>query len=128
MLATTVAPLATSSGTTWSSHAAMPGPCRPTAFSMPCAVGWSRGAGLPSHANAASDLVTTAPTDARSKAPASSTPYPAVPEAVITGDDNVTAPMRVVRSIDMSCPPVDRRRTNLTSSGPVRGIPAGAAP
>ena len=52
----------------------MPGPCRPTALIIPCAVGWSRGAGLPSQAKAASDLVTIAPIDARSNDEASSTP------------------------------------------------------
>ena len=58
----------------------------------------SAGAGLPSHAKAASDLVTTAPTDARSKDPANSTPYPAVPDAVMTGERSSTEPIRAVRS------------------------------
>ena len=57
MLATIVAPVAARSSTTWSSQYWTPGPCSPTALSMPCAVGWSRGAGLPAHSKAASDFV-----------------------------------------------------------------------
>ncbi len=118
MLATTVAPLDTRSGTTWSSQCSMPGPCNPTALSMPCAVGCKRGAGLPSHANAASDLVTSAPIDARSNAPASSTPYPAVPDAVMTGEANSTVPIRDRQ--------VDRRGARARQ--PAAGEPHGIRP
>ena len=65
--ATTVAPVASRSGRTWSSQCGTPGPCRPTALSIPFGVGCSRGAGLPAHSKAASDLTTTAPSADRSR-------------------------------------------------------------
>ena len=92
MLATTVAPARSSPGSTWSRQCGTPGPCSPTALSIPDGVGRSRGAGLPLHSNAASDLTTTAPSSARSNDPASSVPYPAVPDAVITPLRSVTDP------------------------------------
>ena len=46
---------------------ATPGPCSPTALSIPRAVGCRRGAGLPAHSYAASDLTTTAPSADRSR-------------------------------------------------------------
>ena len=50
-----------------------------------------RGAGLPAHSNAASDFTTTAPSAARSRYGASSAPWPAVPDASITGDGSSRA-------------------------------------
>ena len=47
--AMTRAPRARSAGRSWSTQCSTPGPCRPTALSMPAAVMCSRGAGLPGH-------------------------------------------------------------------------------
>ena len=44
-----------------------PGPCRPTALSMPARVGCRRGAGFPAHGKGASDFTTTAPSPPRSR-------------------------------------------------------------
>ena len=66
--------------------AATPGPCSPTALSIPCGVGCSRGAGLPAHSKAASDLTTTAPSaDEVEERRQLGRRSPAVPDAVITG-------------------------------------------
>ena len=64
--ATTVAPRACSAGRCRSRHAATPGPARPTELTMWPDCATTRGAGLPSQANAARDLTTTAPSAERS--------------------------------------------------------------
>ena len=74
MLATTVAPVSSSPGRTFADQYSMPGPCSPTAFIMPWRVGWTLGAGFPGHSYGASDLVTIAPIDDRSKNGESSVP------------------------------------------------------
>ncbi len=66
MLATTVAPVASSGGSSSRSHTSTPGPWRPTELSMPPWVSCTRGAGLPGHGSADSDLTTTAPSADRS--------------------------------------------------------------
>ena len=67
MLTTTRAPVADSRGRSSASQAPTPGPCSPTLFSIPDGVWWTRGAGLPGHGPADSDLTTTAPRSARGK-------------------------------------------------------------
>jgi len=44
----------------------MPGPCKPTAFNMPPAVGDNRGEALPAHTKGASDFTTNAPSELKS--------------------------------------------------------------
>ena len=66
MLATTRAPVASRAGSSCSNHASTPGFCRPTLLSMPASTSVTRGAGLPAHGSAESDLTTTAPSDDRS--------------------------------------------------------------
>ena len=63
--AITRAPAARSAGRSCAIHAVTPGPCSPTAFNMPAAVMCSRGAGLPGHGSADSDLAVIAPSRAR---------------------------------------------------------------
>src|SRR4051812_17091038 len=114
MEATTRAPVATRAGRSSASHAATPGPCSPTALTMPAGTVWRRGAALPDHGYGASDLATTAPRAARSTAPASSAPCPAVPDAVSTGLGRTTEPTVAVRSA-VGIPP--NRRTALVGPG-----------
>ena len=61
MLTTTRAPESCSAGRSSATHAASPGPCRPTLLSMPAPTSCTRGAGLPGHGSTESDLTTTAP-------------------------------------------------------------------
>ena len=63
---------------------------------MPPWVSWTRGAGLPGQGSADSDLTTTAPSDPRSTKRPSSSPWPAVPDAVMIGPSRVTEPTWVV--------------------------------
>ena len=92
-----VAPVAASAGQVVApASAATPGPCSPTALIIPTPVGCSRGAGLPAHSNAASDLTTMRAERRRGRGTtASSAPCPAVPDAVITGFGSSTDPTRV---------------------------------
>ncbi len=99
MLATTVAPVANNGGSSSASHVATPGPWRPTELSMPAGVSWTRGGGLPAHGSTDSDFTTTAPRPARSTCRASSSPWPAVPDAVITGWRSATDPTVVAMSV-----------------------------
>ena len=61
MLATTVAPVASTAGSSCSRHAATPGPWRPTLLIIPDGVGCTLGAGFPGQGPDPSDLTTTAP-------------------------------------------------------------------
>src|SRR5580692_644992 len=92
MLTTTRAPDWPSAGRSSVTHAASPGPWRPTLLSMPAPTSWTRGAGLPGHGSTESDLTTTAPRSANPPYADSSVPCPDVPEAVITGLERVTLP------------------------------------
>jgi len=65
MLTTTVAPAAASSGSSVSNHDSRPGPLSPTLLSMLGPDSVTRGAGLPGHGSADSDLTTWAPSEPR---------------------------------------------------------------
>ncbi len=52
----------------------MPGPWRPTAFTIPDAVMCSRGAGFPAHGSGLTDFAVTAPSRAGSPSRATSSP------------------------------------------------------
>src|ERR1700683_4662646 len=95
MLTTTRATVSLSAGRSAVTHAARPGPCRPTLLSMPAPTSCTRGAGLPGHGSTESDLTTTAPRSANAPYSDSSVPCPDVPEAVITGLERVTLPTLV---------------------------------
>ena len=81
MLATTVAPVSASGGSSSANQAAIPGVCNPTLLSRPASTGSNRGGGLPAQGSTDTDLTTTAPREARSRKGASSAPWPDVPEA-----------------------------------------------
>ena len=59
---------------------------------MPEGVGWSLGDAFPSHLSACRDLTTIAPRSSKFMYSHNSLPYPAVPEAVITGFGKLTDP------------------------------------
>src|SRR5439155_5156543 len=82
-------------------HASAPAFCNPTLFSIPASLSYTRGAGLPPHASADTDFVTTAPSADKSMYRANSSPCPAHPDAVITGCVRETEPTPVRRSTDM---------------------------
>src|SRR5439155_8707816 len=85
MLATTRAPVASSGGSSSSSHASAPAFCNPTLLIIPASLSYTRGAAFPAHASADTDFVTTAPSEERSIYRANSAPCPAHPDAVRTG-------------------------------------------
>src|SRR5580692_5873538 len=95
MLTTTRAPDSPSAGRSSVTHAASPGPWRPTLLSMPAPTSCTRGAGLPGQGETESDLTTTAPRSANAPYSDSSVPCPDVPEAVSTGLEKVTLPTLV---------------------------------
>src|SRR5207248_9809687 len=117
--ATIRALVASSSGSSSASHASAPGFWRPTLFSIPPSVSWRRGAALPAHGSADSDLTTTAPNDDRSRYAPSSAPCPAVPDAVITGLGNSTEP--TVAAMSTACRGVPLR---LLTTRALRSPPA----
>src|SRR5664279_3909875 len=98
MLTTTRAPTAASLGRSSAIHASRPGPWSPTLLSIPAGVWWTRGAAFPGHGSTDRDLTTTAPSSDRGKYACSSSAWPAVPEAVITGLGSSTEPRRTERS------------------------------
>ena len=79
-------------GKSLASQCATPDPCRPTALIIPCAIGCTRGAGLPAHASALNDFTTTAPSVERSPYADNSAPWPAVPDAAMIGCANSSSP------------------------------------
>ena len=131
--ATTRAPVASSAGRSSASQAATPGPWRPTELIIPAVVSCTRSGGFPATGSACSDFTTTAPSAARSRYGASSAPWPAVPEAVITGLGNLTEPTVTAMSTGVStarsaAPPAGGGRrwpgSNLTGGSPA--APGGA--
>src|ERR1700689_4656395 len=95
MLTTTRAPVSLSAGRSSVTHAARPGPWRPTLLSMPAPTSCTRGAGLPGHGSTESDLTTTAPRSAHPPDSDSPVPCPDVPDAVSTGLERATLPTLV---------------------------------
>ena len=73
------APRDSSQGRSRWRNASMPGPCRPTEYSIPLGVSAIRGVGLPARGSSVTDLVITAPILATSKNWASSRPAPGAP-------------------------------------------------
>src|ERR1700722_11059132 len=95
MLTTTRDPDWCSAGRSSATHAASPGPCRPTLLSIPDPTSCPRGAGLPGHGSTDSDFTTTAPSSPSAPYSESSVPCPDVPDAVSTGLGRVMLPTRV---------------------------------
>ena len=87
-----------SSGSFSATNRWTPMPCRPMALIMPAGVSTIRGGGCPSRSLRNRPLTATPPSDARSTAPAYSTPYPKQPDAAMTGLRSRSAPMLTERS------------------------------
>src|SRR5271170_4602543 len=125
MLTTTRAPESCSAGRSSVTHAASPGPWRPTLLSMPAPTSCTRGAGFPGHGSTESDLTTTAPRSRSAPYSDSSVPCPDVPEAVSTGLARLTLPT-LVASV------AARRASGAALTAPSLlvgdGGPAGRAP
>src|ERR1700734_3691251 len=125
MLTTTRAPDSPSAGRSSVTHAASPGPWRPTLLSMPAPTSCTRGAGLPGQGETESDLTTTAPRSANAPYSDSSVPCPDVPEAVSTGLEKVTLPTLVASMAARR--PAGAALTGRRSPAP-GGDPAAPAP
>ncbi len=128
-LTTTRAPAATSAGRSSFNQSFTPGPCRPTALIIPAGVGCTRGDAFPAQGCALKDLTTIAPSSDVSKYEPSSLACPAVPEAVITGDESCTPPTSTPPSEDKddSCWRIQRcERNRRPLIG--RGTPAVSGP
>src|SRR5450756_219818 len=100
MLANTATPDSAREGSTSSTRASTPLFSRPIELSMPHGVSQMRGPGLPPRGFSVTDLRMMPPTAARSMTEESSAPYPAVPEASMTGFFSFTP----ARSTDRSMP------------------------
>src|ERR1700684_4095401 len=130
MLTTTRAPDSCSAGRSSVTHAARPGPWRPTLLSMPAPTSCTRGAGLPGHGSTESDLTTTAPRSANRPYSDSSVPCPDVPDAVSTGLARAPLPTLVAR-VDGRGPwgaPLTRGCFPRPDGDPGGRAPGGGAP
>ena len=116
ILTTTRAFRARNAGRSSSSQLSIPGFWSPTELIIPEEAPCTRGLGLPAHGSTESDFTTTAPSSDRSKYAANSAPWPAVPDAVITGFGSVTEPI---------CTDVSLMLTVLIPH--TRGTPGGAS-
>src|SRR5579875_194895 len=121
METTARAPRDSSQGRSRCRNASMPGPCRPTEFSIPLGVSASRGDGLPVRGSAMIDLLISAPILAASMKWASSRPAPAQPDAASTGFGSSARPSLVRRSTGMA------GFTRLVGAGGAARLPPGRA-